>query len=224
MEHDRFREIVDARNREHDAKALNQSREDEATARHQALTAAWNDAFPPILAGQSPREYAEIVAHRLIDLAPEMISRFWDFHIGSYLSVPQIDPEFELDKDVEMVLLLLKYACMGQRESIIDALAYAHDFIPSLSFTQRAMIHRLDIGLPNTPYLSQSELARILGISKPKLRGDILAKRWKCAAGQRYVRFRLWMHRDAEIQKDALLKMRKHFAEKIFDQSPRHKK
>jgi hypothetical protein len=154
------------------------------------------------------------IGNRLLSIVPGLRERFWDFRIAERLSRPLAEPAHEVN------VTLLGFACAGQSEKLREALPGVLRMLPDVAKTHENFYGFLceddANGLPTTPPFTLNELAKLIDVSRHKLRGDIKAGRWVSPDVKKYLRFRTWRHADPAVQSAVLEKIREYFPEKMW--------
>jgi hypothetical protein len=176
---------------------------------------AWMNVYPQ--ARQLTDEVAVEVTRRYMALAEPIRQRLWDFQIAEWLS------RSDLHHAQEVAVRLLALACVGDDAELKASLLLAKSIVLRIIKFHCGLFEHFGryaatSGLPYTPALSREELARCLGITYPKLQGDMRAGRWQPHPDDtvKYQRRRRWRHSDCEQHGAALKRIREKFPEKLW--------
>ncbi len=162
----------------------------------------------------------EKVIRRLKRLAKSMRARLWDFAIAERVAAKSGD--FYTDVAVR----LLAHACAGNEAELRFCLDRTRSLFPTVAQRHDELFGEIELelstGLRPTPALSQTEMARALGVSYATFRSDLRARRWRAIKedAARHKRRRRWRHVALERQADALRRIRRRFPERVWADLP----
>jgi len=183
------------------------------------------DAWKAIYPGSEDHRHVKAsdipgIAQRMMGIVGELREHFWDFRIAERTWQPPPNHHYEL------AAVFLAHACAGDEtglrvalrecEAILHHIADAHDELHSTFWSEA----RKDAdGLPATPPISKSNLARALGDSYDKVHGDDRAGRWApLERATRHQRKRRWRHVDPKVQRRALEQIREKYPEILWSE------
>ncbi len=217
-----FRLLADEQKREEDEAQASRQVSAKAAKAAADFREAWRVAFPINIHFKTD-EFRKIVTANLLRLGEGIRERFWDYYLIEYMS------EEKLNRHALIAATLLLHAAFNRRKDILEGLDAGATLLNDAIDQHLEMFENMGLietrakhQLPATPPLSQTELARLLGVTVPKFRGDKKAGRWEeivIDPPQRYVRLRRWRHRDDSEHAKALAILRKKIPDRICKQA-----
>lgn len=155
---------------------------------------------------------------RFRGLAELIEERFWDFLISEMLQ------EGIRERSIAAALFILGHACARDDEALRESLERLERAPLSVPVQHGDLLDILEyrlprsITVPNTPPLSQTDLADILGVTYDSLRWAIVSGQWLVHPDDRvkHKRPRRWQHKLDDQQREALRKIREKCPEKLW--------
>jgi hypothetical protein len=174
----------------------------------------WIDVFPG--GGDLADSHVQSgIVQRYMALGVLMREMLWDYEVSALLDRDHDPPE-------ECAVILLGFACLGNAEELRYTLdqSHRHRLFPAALFAHYGLYEKIRqqwTGYPATPLLSRRDLARVIGVTYPKLQGDMKAGRWNPDGDYpRHTRLRRWRNRDFAVHGWALRQIRDKFPEKLW--------
>jgi len=155
---------------------------------------------------------------RFRGLAELIEERFWDFLIS------EIIQEEIRERSIAAALFILGHACARDDEALRESLERLERAPLSVPVQHGDLLDILEyrlprgITVPNTPPLSQTTMADILGITYDSFRWAYRDGQWLVHPDDRadYKRDRRWQHKLDDQQREALRKIRENCPEKLW--------
>jgi hypothetical protein len=179
------------------------------------LRHAWLSVYPDAMTTKA----LEQTVCRLRDLVPLIEDRCWDFLISEMLEQDDLRP------DAHVALLILGHACardedglrhcLSQLERVPFAIPMKHgELLDVLEYR----LSNANLTLPNTPPLSQEDLAKALGVTYDQVRWGVRMGKWLNPPEDRvkHKRPRRWQHKSDDVQRETLKKIRENCREVLW--------
>lgn len=180
---------------------------DAAKAAEERFRLAWYQAYPVKLQ-KNKDEFITVASQNLISLGPAIKERYWDFALSESLFKHE-----DIADDFAFAAEILIYASFNNLEKVDGYLREGWFLMPSVADAHNAyftvLSQRSAEGIPFTPPVTQTDLARFLERPRYEINNAFRANKWvfrsNCVSG---LQRKHWKHVEAETQKLLIQKIR----------------
>lgn len=170
-----------------------------------AFRSRWMTAY------QANRESPDFekIAEQLLSLRGDLLSRFWDFRLSAFVS--------EGNRIAwNLAAVTLWHVSRDKKSAIQRGLARTASLLSDISTWHGEMYDKLtaNTGLPMTPPINQSALARVIGANRYDVNNWYRHK--KLTSPDTSGSAKRWLHEDDDVQKRILTAIRKKHPELIW--------